>query len=699
MTRPITTRLCVVLIAVIATANLAYGQTEGAGSDASEARASAPQATLYAFFATWCVPCRIELPHIQRFHESYAGRGLKVVLVSEDAPSSAQNIPAFLARFGVTAPWVLDDESELLERYNPSANLPFTVLLDRAGNVAYAHSGYEPGDEKRLEAEILALLKTEEARDALEQGSQTRQTGQTGQATRDADSPAVTRQADRSRLRVRSTTQSLGAYRTSKFDTQSDGTLRAGVGRIEVAGEAGEYRATTRIDGALVSDDADDMTAGNDARLERATLSADLGPVALVAGDDYVSFGHGVTLSLRKVDPLGVDTTLRGARADADFGRLEAKVLAGWTNPQNFDPIELHIVDDQDNDLLAGAEVTIDLGDLGGGASHGAGPVAIGHSGDRSWAGPYALYSRAANAAGDGQDVSWIVGGAATSLSLGSVRVAADAAGGTRDGLAFDETETAWALYSAVQWTGGPITALIDGKAYRHWAIGRGESLLYHEPPTLEREDQEVPNNEDVLGARTRVEWRARERLTVFGNLLGYRHAESGGAPMDGNLALHGYAGGDVRLARGGDEFASAGLAAGYRRETDPDGDQRLALWHIDLDGAWRLPHQLAVTVKWNHRDEVKRVFPDDKSFRRGLAVLGLSRSGWGAISALYGYSTEFDSRPTHYPGGELLVHLPRGGNVRVFVGRLTGGIVCVSGSCRNVPPFSGARLDLSLHL
>ena len=87
----------------------------------------------------------------------------------------------------------------------------------------------------------------------------------------------------------------------------------------------------------------------------------------------------------------------------------------------------------------------------------------------------------------------------------------------------------------------------------------------------------------------------------------------------------------------------------------------------------------------------------EELAFRRGLAVAGLSLAGIGTVSALYGYSTERNDgvAPTHYPGAEALVHLPKGGNVRLFVGQLTGGRVCVSGSCRDVPPFEGARLDV----
>ena len=60
----------------------------------------------------------------------------------------------------------------------------------------------------------------------------------------------------------------------------------------------------------------------------------------LRVGDSYAAFGHGVTLSLRMVDPLGVDTALRGGRLDMKIGGADATLLGGLVNTQNIDPIE-----------------------------------------------------------------------------------------------------------------------------------------------------------------------------------------------------------------------------------------------------------------------------------------------------------------------------------------------------------------------
>ncbi len=70
----------------------------------SRAHADEARATVYVFFATWCVPCRVELPHVQRMHDRYKQRGVRVVLVSEDEPSTVKTVPSFLARYNVSVP-------------------------------------------------------------------------------------------------------------------------------------------------------------------------------------------------------------------------------------------------------------------------------------------------------------------------------------------------------------------------------------------------------------------------------------------------------------------------------------------------------------------------------------------------------------------------------------------------------------------
>jgi peroxiredoxin len=56
-------------------------------------------------------------------------------------------------------PVLMDEETTVIARYNPKKDMPFWVLIDRAGNIVKKKNGYDPGDEEKLAADIESLLK------------------------------------------------------------------------------------------------------------------------------------------------------------------------------------------------------------------------------------------------------------------------------------------------------------------------------------------------------------------------------------------------------------------------------------------------------------------------------------------------------------------------------------------------------------
>lgn len=113
------------------------------------------------FWATWCVPCAAEMPHLQRLYETYRDRGLTVLAISMDGPESAANVGSFARRYGIRFPILIDAETRVVGVYNPKRSAPFSVLIGRDGAVAMTHEGYSAGDEVALEARIRALLDAE----------------------------------------------------------------------------------------------------------------------------------------------------------------------------------------------------------------------------------------------------------------------------------------------------------------------------------------------------------------------------------------------------------------------------------------------------------------------------------------------------------------------------------------------------------
>ena len=98
------------------------------------------------FWATWCPPCRAELPDIQKLYEEYAAAGDdSVVMIGVAAPGyggekSAEEIAAFLEENGYTYPVLMDEGGELFLQYGVYS-YPTTFMIDKDGNVFGYASG------------------------------------------------------------------------------------------------------------------------------------------------------------------------------------------------------------------------------------------------------------------------------------------------------------------------------------------------------------------------------------------------------------------------------------------------------------------------------------------------------------------------------------------------------------------------------
>lgn len=110
------------------------------------------------FWATWCDPCKIELPRLAEIYEKYKGRGLTIAAISVDGPESVAQVRGVARQLRLPFPVLLDQESRVVALYNPRRSAPYTVVIDRGGRVVRQHEGYTPGDENGLAREIEGLL-------------------------------------------------------------------------------------------------------------------------------------------------------------------------------------------------------------------------------------------------------------------------------------------------------------------------------------------------------------------------------------------------------------------------------------------------------------------------------------------------------------------------------------------------------------
>lgn len=104
------------------------------------------------FWATWCIPCREEMPSLERLHQTYQSRGLAIISI--DLKESAEQVQAFFAKLGLSFPSLLDQSGSVFRDYLV-AGMPTTYLIGRDGMLL----ARGVGGRDWLRAEALELIK------------------------------------------------------------------------------------------------------------------------------------------------------------------------------------------------------------------------------------------------------------------------------------------------------------------------------------------------------------------------------------------------------------------------------------------------------------------------------------------------------------------------------------------------------------
>jgi peroxiredoxin len=114
------------------------------------------QVVLINFWASWCGPCRTEMPRLDALYRKYKAAGVSLVGINVE-PDSAEALN-YLKSTPVTFPILFDTDSKVSKLYDV-AGMPSTVILDRKGTVRYIHRGYKPGEEDAYLDQIRALMR------------------------------------------------------------------------------------------------------------------------------------------------------------------------------------------------------------------------------------------------------------------------------------------------------------------------------------------------------------------------------------------------------------------------------------------------------------------------------------------------------------------------------------------------------------
>jgi thiol-disulfide isomerase/thioredoxin len=114
------------------------------------------QVVMINFWASWCGPCRQEMPLLEDIYKKYNKLGFTLIGVNVEPDSKAAD--DWLKATPVTFPVGYDKDSKVSQMFKVSG-MPTTVIIDRKGNVRYRHISYKPGDEGEYLNTIRAMIR------------------------------------------------------------------------------------------------------------------------------------------------------------------------------------------------------------------------------------------------------------------------------------------------------------------------------------------------------------------------------------------------------------------------------------------------------------------------------------------------------------------------------------------------------------
>ena len=158
--------LIALVLGVFAASSLAAGGMEGQPAPDFALKSSTGEnmrlseyrgdVVMINFWATWCGPCRQEMPLLDELYSRYQRVGFNLLGVNIDDDSG--RAMDMIEDLGVNFPVLFDARKEVSKLYDVEA-MPVTVIVDRDGTVRYVHHGYKPGYEDMYLDQIRSLLR------------------------------------------------------------------------------------------------------------------------------------------------------------------------------------------------------------------------------------------------------------------------------------------------------------------------------------------------------------------------------------------------------------------------------------------------------------------------------------------------------------------------------------------------------------
>jgi peroxiredoxin len=594
---------------------------------------------LINFWATWCLPCIKELPHLQKIYEAYQDKDFIMFTISVDGPGTLAQVRNSVNRNNYNFPVLLDTESKVVALYNPRVLLPYTILIDKEGQIYHVQQGYSPGDEAVLKEKILELFEPREA-------------GKKKEISVHAHEAFLYRHFSNNEY-----VEKMREGRSSQILNQFDLAL-----------VKGDFILGMRFDWNL-----DFSPADGKFRLVKRFFRLDKEKIYLNLGDFYHSIGRGLTLSLLKTfEEEGpeylIDTTVNGGRVAFSTKTFKADFLGGWIERErsgikdkvfaatlgwkhrNFSTLQLSLVGShlEEASLWGNKDVLM-------------------------------------------QSVSLDIPNISDKAKLFGEFTFVQ-----KDKYAIEEKIHGHGLYLESGLFLGRFSFLTEFKDYKHM------DYEYNRPPLLESEELEILadqfNNDvtDSTGISARIDYSFFPIPTLLYGKFFYSFDNPKEHFLYGSYQkeiIHFFSGIETK-------FKSTGYLnalAGYRRENSSDVFFLTfgKTFHYQFNISYPLTSNVALEFDWKSKD-LDGEYIDYFERRSFLSIHYASRM----IFTLLFEQTDnpeilFATDKKDWWALQAEWRFAKGNSIRLFYGSTKGGVKCSGGLCRLFPPFKGLRLEV----
>ncbi len=593
---------------------------------------------LINFWATWCLPCIKELPHLQKIHETYKDKDFIMFAISVDGPGTLAQVRSFVNRNNYNFPVLLDTESKVVALYNPRVLLPYTILIDKAGQTSHIQQGYSPGDEAILEEKIHELLETKKAE----------------------QKKGISAHAHEAFL-----------YRhfsdKDYVENNRDGRSSQVLNQFDLTLIKEDFILGMRLDW-----DLDFSPADGKFHMAKRFFRMDKEKIYLNLGDFYHSIGRGLTLSLLKIfEEEGleyrIDTTVDGGRVALNTTSLTADLLGGWIEREKSG------IKDKAFAASLGWKYrnfsTLQLSLVGSHLEE-----------DSLWGNKNVLMQSVSLAIPNISDKAKIFG----EFTLVQ-----------KDKYDSEERIHGHGLYVESGLFLGQLSFLAEFKDYGHM------DFEYNRPPHLESEELEIladQFNTDVIdstGIAIRIDYSFSPRSTfLYGKFL-YSFDNPEDHPLFGDYRreiAHLFFGMETK-------FKSTGYLnalAGYREENSTDVFYLTfgKTFHYQFNISYPLTPGLSLELDW----KAKTFNGEYTAYFERRSFLSIHYASRIVLTLLFEQTDNpeilFITDKKDWWALQFEWRFTKGNSIRIFYGSTKGGVKCSGGLCRLFPPFEGLRLE-----